>query len=541
MGSMTELVGLEDAGEFFAPASTDMIDGLVVQYRSMRVRIEQIAEMVSGETAGAMGYFLEGNGRDDGRYGAPTVGRLFQVKGAVAALNSAYWSKAMQLTDVLNHMPQARRDEWNKSITEQTCPEFDDETVRATLQGLLSSRHQFLAERVDGIFRGLSGEHVTNSPAAFGKRMIVGYVLNEWHSENYSRCGLINDLRCVIAKFMGRDEPGYNASSGLIRSLKGRWGEWVRVDGGALKIRLYRKGTAHIEVHPDMAWRLNMVLSHLYPMAIPPEFRQKPKRKPKEVSLIQRPLPFAVIDLLASMRQAYRLEKTDSFRDPYRRVTIQNALQFDHSSHGKHAMTEAESVLESIGGIKASEGWFQFDYNPFDVRDEIVASGCVPDQKAHQFYPTPSALAQRAVEFAEIGQNHLCLEPSAGTGGIADYMPKDRTRCIEVSQLRCDVLSAKGFPLVTRRDFLAWADENKFTSFDRIVMNPPFDQSRWKAHLEAAAGLVKAGGRLVAILPSGARSSASLPGFSMVWHGPFDNQFAGASVSVVILVAERTA
>ena len=33
MGEMTEIVGLVDAGEFFAPASTDMIDGLVGQYR----------------------------------------------------------------------------------------------------------------------------------------------------------------------------------------------------------------------------------------------------------------------------------------------------------------------------------------------------------------------------------------------------------------------------------------------------------------------------------------------------------------------------
>lgn len=52
-------------------------------------------------------------------------------------------------------------------------------------------------------------------------------------------------------------------------------------------------------------------------------------------------------------------------------------------------------------------------------------------------------------------------------------------------------------------------------------------------------GLLGQDGRLVAILPSGARNSFTLPGFSLQWHGPFDNQFPGASVSVVILVAER--
>lgn len=553
MGAMTEIVGLEDAGEFFAPASTDMIDGLVGQYRAMRSRIEQVAALVTGETAGAISYFLDGNSSPD--RSAPSVDRLFQVGGAVKALDSAYWSKALQLTDVLNYMPQARRDAWNRQLTawrdsryeegkkpEDDLPPFEEETVRSTLLALLNMRSQFLAERVDGIFRGLSGEHVTNSPAAFGKRMIVGYVLNDYWSANHGKCGLINDLRCVIAKFMGRDEPGYSASEGLINTLKGRWGEWVSVDGGALRIRLYKKGTAHIEVHPDMAWRLNMVLSHIYPMAIPPEFRQKPKRKPKEVELIQRPLPFAVINVLASLKQATRAIKQEgNWRQPYRHENVQNALKYDHYGQvDKHVIAEARGVLESIGGVWASEGWWQFDYHPGDVIAEIVASGCVPDKKAHQFYPTPASLAQRAVDLAEIGLDHECLEPSAGTGSLADLMPTERTTCVEISGLHHKVLEAKGHRVIWN-DFLPWASgraaEGK--TFDRVVMNPPFDRGQWQSHVEHAAGLLGQEGRLVAILPSGARNSFTLPGFSLQWHGSFDNQFPGASVSVVILVAER--
>lgn len=144
MGAMTEIVGLEDAGEFFAPASTDMIDGLVGQYRAMRSRIEQVAALVTGETAGAISYFLDGNSSPD--RSAPSVDRLFRVGGAVKALDSAYWSKALQLTDVLNYMPQARRDAWNRQLTawrdsryeegkkpEDDLPPFEEETVRSTL------------------------------------------------------------------------------------------------------------------------------------------------------------------------------------------------------------------------------------------------------------------------------------------------------------------------------------------------------------------------------------------------------------------------
>jgi len=50
---------------------------------------------------------------------------------------------------------------------------------------------------------------------------------------------------------------------------------------------------------------------------------------------------------------------------------------------------------------------------------------------------------------------------------------------------------------------------------------------------------VKAGGRLVAILPSGAKNKLKLDGFKWEWSENFDNQFDGASVSVVVLSAVK--
>ncbi len=526
-----------EESEFFAPVSSDLIDSLVGQYDSMKTRIEQVAEMVTGETAGAISYFLDGNKTQD-RY-TPSVDQLFKLDGAVAALNSAYWSKAMHLTDVLNYMPQKRRDEWHASIRDQTCPAFEEGTVRDTLTGLLNMRSQFLAERVDGIFRGLSGDHVTNSPAAFGKRMIVSNVLNEFWSEQYNKCGLINDLRCVIAKFMGRDEPGYQSSGALIRTLKGRWGEWVSIDGNALKIRLYKKGTAHIEVHPDMAWRLNSTLANMYPMAIPPEFRQKPAKKAKEIDLIQRPLPFAVLEILSRLDRAKLVEKTNDHRKPYKSTPIPNTIGFSIGDSDKHARAEVARILESIGGVKTND-YYQFDYDPSVIIEDIVASGCIPDQKSHQFYPTPASLAARVVELADIGPDHTCLEPSAGVGGIASFLPVDRTKCVEVSGLHCKVLESKGYKTAWN-DFLPWA-EGRYSegkSFDRVVMNPPFDRGQWQSHVLAAGRMVKPGGRLVAILPASAKKKDVLPGFDCEWHGPFDNEFAGTSISVVVLVGDK--
>jgi hypothetical protein len=68
----------------------------------------------------------------------------------------------------------------------------------------------------------------------------------------------------------------------------------------------------------------------------------------------------------------------------------------------------------------------------------------MPDTKAHQFDPTRERLARMAMDQAEIGDDDLCCEPSAGTGGRAEFMPKERTTCVEVSSLHCKVLTANG-------------------------------------------------------------------------------------------------
>lgn len=525
----TELV--DDDATFFAPTSSSVLDTLLGRYQNMLSRIEAMGRQIAQDPA-AVAVFIDGN-CESGRWSAPSVEKMFNIEGAIGSLNSQFWAEAMSLTDVYDCMPQKRRDEWSTSIREKTTPDFVEETVRSTFLDFLNSRDLFLAERVDGIFRGLSGEHVTNAPEAFGKRMIIARVLSEYHTSNHDACGLINDLRCVIAKFMGRDEPKWFISSKLVADLRNNWGEWVSIDGGALRIRLYKKGTAHLEVHPDMAWRLNCVLAKLYPLAIPAQFRQRPKKKAKEFVMMGRPLPFAVLELLAGM-DSVRERVGNNWPEMYR--PIPNALRMRGDGGSKVAQAEAERVLQSIGGVPVRHYW-QFDYDAAPVLREIVTSGCIPDQRAHQFYPTPERLAVLAIEAAEIGDADTVLEPSAGQGGIADHLPKDRTTCVEVSDLHCLILAGKGH-VVRHADFLTWAPGR---TFDRIVMNPPFSEGRWLAHTQHAADMLAPTGRLVAILPASARGKDLLPGFDCTWSSVFDNEFAGTSTAVVILTARRAA
>lgn len=548
-----------DVGDFFAPVATDMIDGLIGQYRAMRSRVEALQQAVTDEQyGGALYHFIEGNLKDQRHTMTPAVGKLFDLTGALAHLNATYWDKALKMTDVLDLMPQARRTQWYEQISNPLgvkalgsrgssewkvppIPEFTEESVRATLGDLLMSRSKFFAERVDGIFRSLSRAHVTNTPQGFRKRMIIGGMISSFGTVNYGPCGVVNDLRCIIAKFMGREEPRFNATDPVIRAARRSNGEWMSIDGGALRIRVYNGvGTAHLEVHPDMAWRLNAVLASLYPAAIPAEFREKPARSRKtDFQLIDRPLPFAVVGLLAGMEQGRELnpDRDRGFRQNTF-IHIPNSLEFRSHDWDKHVVAEAERVLASIGGIKVpGKRYFQFDYDPAPVIDQIVCSGCVPDYKSHQFYPTPETVAQAAIELADIGPEDDCLEPSAGTGGLADYMPKDRTLCVEVSKLHCVVLEAKGFRTACA-DFLSLAAGSQFS---RIVMNPPFDQGRWQAHIEHAAKMLTPDGVLVAILPVSAKGKDVLPGMNCEWSQVFSNEFDGTGVSVVILRATKQA
>lgn len=525
---------VDDFREFFAPADTDSYSLMVAQRDAIA---QQITEASTGVKQALVGdtfhYFQEANRNPEAGY-VPVmmVEDLFNADKAIKYLDACSWDKALRQTDVLDLMPQARRDEWNESISSCNTPPFNRETLVATLQTQMAMRQTYFAERVDGIFKKLSRTHATNRPEGFGKRFIMNYVVRDGTYLEMSKVGYINDLRCVIARFMGREELRYDDSRRPMKLAMRLSGEWVTLDGGALRIRIYAKaGTAHLEVHPDMAWRLNCVLASLYPTAIPSQFRERPSKARKQSELMQKPLPTQVVRALGDLHEPKTISGEDS-RGRSIWEPIKNALMLmGTGSHDKHVMRQVGEVMEAIGGMWAiPDRYWLFDYDPSSVVEHIIASGVVPDSVSHQIYNTPEALAKEAVSLCEIGPEDECLEPQAGIGGLADHMPKERTTCVEVSALRAKVLEEKGFD-VTCADFTKWALTAK--KFDRIVMNPPFSQSRWQYHLTDAIKLLKPTGKLVAILPVSARNVA-FPGCKVVWHGPYSNHFKHTSISVVI-------
>ncbi|CAB5555399.1 Uncharacterised protein [Stutzerimonas stutzeri] len=235
--------------------------------------------------------------------------------------------------------------------------------------------------------------------------------------------------------------------------------------------------------------------------------------------------------------------KTNSFRHPYDHVAVRNAIALPGQSgdSSKYLKAEVATVMQALGGVltNCSEHprmtYWQFDFDALDLVHEVAVLGYIPDQKSHQFYPTPQPVAQQLVDWLDIGLLDTICEPQAGQGGIADLLPKDRTRCVEISPLHCEILRKKGHN-VTEGDFLSWNPGSEL--FTVIAMNPPFE-GRWQAHLKHAGDLLASKGRLGAVLPLSAKRTAGelLPGFDLEFSSPIENAFSGTSISVVLLKA----
>ena len=120
------------------------------------------------------------------------------------------------------------------------------------------------------------------------------------------------------------------------------------------------------------------------------------------------------------------------------------------------------------------------------------------------FFPTPPALADEAVRKADIQPGMRVLEPEGGKGDLAQRAEAAGGK-VDVAETQAslrEILEAKGFTLVGR-DMLEIQPPAEGPVYDRIVMNPPFENGQDREHVRHAYDLLKSGGRLVAIMSPG--------------------------------------
>lgn len=460
------------------------------------------------------------------------------VDGAELKLRAELWQELFALSGVGAFMHKNALDEWNKSIEAMEVPEFTRDNVVNTFSGMMANRQKFFAEMIDDVFTQLSGEHVTNRPEGFYTRLI--FDLNGGGEVKLA----LHKLRYIVSILLNR--PGLNANIilGIQHITDGRWRD---LDGGSLRIRSYKKGTAHLEVHPDIAWRMNEILATLHPMALPEKSR-KPKRNIKPFDMGTEFVDASIIHSLnkesgvrvykpGTRLVGFSYDEDGEFEQDRMPSAIPcHILKMSISTVSENKALE--ELLIYLGGRDSKRylGW-EFDYDPTAILRELMNSGVLPSKKDHQAYFTPDKLGDEALELLCVSESDRVLEPSAGTGAMAKKLPKDQTLCVEVSNFHAGILSAQGFNVV-EADFLAFA-RSCSERFDRILMNPPYSKGRAVAHCEAALNLLDAGGRAVMIVPKTTVNELNRRGFNVRVHKAYDNAFSDASVNVVMAYLDK--
>jgi protein-L-isoaspartate O-methyltransferase len=180
----------------------------------------------------------------------------------------------------------------------------------------------------------------------------------------------------------------------------------------------------------------------------------------------------------------------------------------------------------------------------FEAMADTLKAG-VQVVSAPQLFPTPPELAEQVAQLAEIRPGHSVLEPSAGTGrlieAVAAVCRDIALTTVEINQALHDRLSVRWMAGANhvRADFLECNGE--LGQFDRIVMNPPFQNAEDIKQILHALGKLKAGGRLVAVCANGPRQQATLQPLATAWidlpTGSFREE--GTNVNAAIVVIEK--
>jgi predicted RNA methylase len=181
-------------------------------------------------------------------------------------------------------------------------------------------------------------------------------------------------------------------------------------------------------------------------------------------------------------------------------------------------------------------------------------------------FETPAPVVARMMELAGVKRGMTVLEPSAGRGAIARELLKAGAVvwAIEVLHANFEALRALGEEsirdanvvgsLVTHEaDFMGpqIGEDPRAWQFDRVVMNPPFSHGRDVDHVTKAAGMLKPGGRLVAVMSAGIgfRKDARHEAFSELLarrkgfvedlpEGAFKESGTGVRAVLVVMLAE---
>lgn len=180
---------------------------------------------------------------------------------------------------------------------------------------------------------------------------------------------------------------------------------------------------------------------------------------------------------------------------------IKGNLYYLPAQLDRKSYVSANEILVQCGakwsnGKKAHE--FKDDSFEEKFNDALLTGEYTDVKKEFQFFPTPVEIAQQMVEMANLEEDDIVLESSAGLGRIADEISKVTKNIVlfELNPESCKVLKDKGYDKVFNEDFIA---AQCSLTFDKCIINPPFRGGQDILHIEHSFGMLREGGILISI------------------------------------------
>lgn len=147
-----------------------------------------------------------------------------------------------------------------------------------------------------------------------------------------------------------------------------------------------------------------------------------------------------------------------------------------------------------------------FDRAVLDYYTNQKLAGRRDSREGQDYYPTPEPLGYMMNQWGQIGEGESVLEPSAGHGAIARYVPKENLlTAVEPSQRLFSKLQIKAGGNGRKFENDVFENYNVVNKHDVVLMNPPFGVGGRMAvdHVAKAFQHLDEGGRVVAIIPRG--------------------------------------
>jgi phospholipid N-methyltransferase len=169
-----------------------------------------------------------------------------------------------------------------------------------------------------------------------------------------------------------------------------------------------------------------------------------------------------------------------------------------------HFYKHIKKLLEKAGGrYVQNRQYFEFDdgIDTTTLIDRLLNGEQINRQKETQFFATPRSEALELCRQAGPLRGLRVLEPSAGSGAIADVIMEQSPGelvTIENDHVNAIKLRAKGYAPI-EQDFLQIKADD-IGLFDAIIANPPFSNNRDIDHVMHMLTMLKPGGSLSVIM-----------------------------------------